>query len=86
MKGVFITLEKDGVEVKTQHLGDGKIRWIDGPAAYSVILGRGWLIKTDDATQRALQKLEEVWENFCWGGRVTNTDFMDIAKILRGDA
>jgi hypothetical protein len=83
MKGVLLTLEKDGVEVRTQHLGDGKIKWVDGPIDYGRALGHGWKLKKDDLVQRALHQVEEMWDLFCAGKRLTNEDFMNLAKLLR---
>jgi hypothetical protein len=85
MKGVLLTLEKDGVEVRTQHLGDGKIKWVDGPVDYGRVLGHGWKPIDDDVVKRALNYLHDMWDRFCCGRRLTNEEFMTLAKILRDE-
>ena len=85
MKGAHLTLERNGVEVRTKHLGKGMIEWIDEPKEYSRLVGCGWKVKVDDVRQRALKAAEDMWEFFCDGSKLTNEDFIKLTKILRED-
>lgn len=89
MKGLRIRLVKGDVEIRTVFVTESRVAWAAGDglehstADYGMLLDRGWNLNKRDDVNRALRKLEDLWDAFKWGKRLLNEEFHDIVKLLR---
>ena len=87
MKGAYIVLTKNGVEIKTQFVESGKVRWINdqGVEFISALHNDGFETVPRIKLNLALKKLEDLWDGFCWSSdkKIESRELFEILQLLR---
>lgn len=83
MRGAIVLLEKDGILIRTSFTSTHDVRWLEGEKPLAEVLSSGFQIVPENKMLSALHNLERLRDRVCYGYKPTNTDLLDIIKLLR---
>jgi hypothetical protein len=84
MKGSIIVLEKESVVVRTSFAEPHVVNWVGKNDSIENLLREGFTVRADFVPP-LLEKLHNLRDKICYGGKITNREILDVINFVESE-